>query len=374
VLARDGLASESYGTALLDVGVHAARAGDPTGARAYLSQAVDMLRAASGEDSLQVAGCLLHLGWMALRQGDAAEALASFSRAAEIHDAHAGQRPVEQANVLSGLGQALKAGGEPRRAAEAFYQAVAIEGKTLRADDVRRVDTLTLLGMALTGAGLHDQAHASLTEALQLLRGASSADAPRLCAVLCGSSRADMERGRLDGAEQNAREALGVARRSLGDQSVEFDRAAEQLAAVLQKKGLSITKDVVKTDPSLELNVSPQLVALIDQVGRLVGQKNTYTIVAGAGVGGLVFLGGLLTHQCCAGLFAGVALGGLAAGGTFLYHYLTVERRMKADLVPSILREAARVGIGADDLARLLKAKWPTVSAAWPSLTAGVGA
>ncbi len=144
----------AHANVLTDLGIMRRLAGDLTGARDVLSQALEIYRAAS--DRLGEANTLAELGRARGYAGEMSGADDALVQALEIYRA-TGDRPGE-ADMLADLGIMRRVAGDPTGAVGAFSQALEIYRAT--GDRQGEADALTELGraQALTGdlAGADD--------------------------------------------------------------------------------------------------------------------------------------------------------------------------------------------------------------------------
>jgi tetratricopeptide (TPR) repeat protein len=159
-------------------------AGHLISAEADLQQAADLSEADGGSQPLETADILLQFGDFALgAKSDPDHASQLFGRALNIYRAALGNQNLKAAAALNGLASAAVWKSDYPLAEHYQREALGIFQATLSRNHPDNAIALATLGSILTQLGKYSEAEQVLNEALQIERTVFGADNPRLAAI-----------------------------------------------------------------------------------------------------------------------------------------------------------------------------------------------
>ena len=164
--------------------------------------------------------------------GNAAEADALFREALTLIRADPGENSVSFGNLLNTIGSAYVIRGELREAERFLKRSLATKLELLPANHPGVANSLHNLAVLHLQTGEYAAAEELVLEALKDRVSNRSSDL-QLATLLSNLAQSNLLRGRLEEAETFAREAVAIGRASFADRPVDFGAWMDTLAQVL---------------------------------------------------------------------------------------------------------------------------------------------
>ncbi len=191
-----------------DMGLVAARAGDPAAALEFQQQALDIQRAALDPDHPEVAETLHGMGQSLHALGRWEDACERFAAALDIREMTLGPTHPATGVTRYALGESTRKLGEMEEALEWFGRALVSSEEALGRDHADLAVILQAMGEVQADLGRYAQALACLSRALKLNSRALSPRDLRLATTLFGVGRCEAELGQTTAALAHLHRAL----------------------------------------------------------------------------------------------------------------------------------------------------------------------
>ena len=222
---------------LVDLAELSIRQGRFAEAEVNYKRALDLQRAAFGENSLAEAATLNGLGWLYRRQDRVSEAEPLFEKALEVREATLGPLHPDTATTLDNLGTIRRHQARLDEAESLFTRALASREATLGPDHPDVALTLNRLGMIEYERGNMTQARWYFERALDIRERVLGEDHPDVARTLQPLSGTYVRQGRFAEGLEIFERALALQEAALGPDHPEVGQTLEVMAGNLRNLG-----------------------------------------------------------------------------------------------------------------------------------------